>query len=343
MIFSVLVLATLGLVPQSAEAYLSQPQVDAWVTPTVSGQLFVGWNLESTKVTIYRSDRPDQFPRQAITTIKAEKSAIVDSLPNRKRTYFKLIFSGHRSLIVADRFLHFQGAENFRDLGGYSTTDGKHVRWGKLFRSNALSSLAPEDVQYLVTDLHLKKDFDVRGDSEVNAAPDHVTNMKYTRLPISSDGFMKVKVTPQEGEPFGQAFLKAGYISAVDEHSKDVFGAWIKTLAESNDSTPSVLHCTAGKDRTGVAYGILLSILGVPRKTILDDYSLTNLTYPDLEKQFSKSNYPAAYRQLLIAYPQALNATLDHLIAKYGSIESYATSMGITPQDILDLKARFLE
>ena len=269
---------------------------------------------------------------------------VLDGLNKPTRTYFKLDFGHGKTLEVSDRFLHFSNANNFRDLGGYRTSDGHHTKWGLLFRSNSLHDLLGEEKDILTNQLKLKEIFDLRGDSEVKVAPDEVPNLTYTRLPIASESMTAVSVKPKEGQAFGEALLQAGYLKIIDAKGKEVFGPWLKSLAEkSSETLPSVLHCTAGKDRTGVAYAILLSLLGVPKDTIIADYSLTNLTYDSLAKSFEKSGYPANYKSMLLAYPNAISATLEYIDTKYGSVEKYANEIGVSTDDIVQLRRHLLE
>ena len=81
----------------------------------------------------------------------------------------------------------------------------------------------------------------------------------------------------------------------------------------------------------------------MPKETIVADYSLTNLTYDSLAKSFEKSGYPASFKSLLLAYPNAISATLDHIETRYGSVEKYAASVGVSEADIKALKQRLLD
>jgi protein-tyrosine phosphatase len=244
---------------------------------------------------------------------------------------------------VADRFVPLTGADNFRDLGGYRTTDGLHTKWGALYRSNSLHGLTESDKETL-TALGVREVFDLRGDGEVKKDPDSLPPVTYTRLPIGPKKMMSLRVKPAVGQEYGEAFLGAGYKQIIDDHGRDVYVPWLKSLASQRGPVkPTVLHCTAGKDRTGVAYGILLELLGVPRETILADYSLTNITYPTLAKQFDRSGYPATFKSLLVAYPKALAEALDYIDQKYGSVEKYVASSGLTAKQIHQLKSRYLE
>ena len=328
---------------QSPESYTISPPVDATATLIAGNRFKITWGRPSTTVEVFRSSQADHFRGKPVASVTNQNEVTVDGIPGQ-RTYFKLKFADGKSLTVADRFLHLAGADNFRDLGGYATSDSKHIKWGVLFRSNSLHDLTEIDKDVLSRELGLKEVFDLRGDSEVKTAPDSIPAATYTRLPIAADKMMSLKVTPAAGQPYGEAFLQAGYFQMVDQFGRPVLSAWLKKLAEGRkESTPSVLHCTAGKDRTGVAYAVLLSLLNVPRETILADYSLTNLTYPSLEKQFSKSGYPASFKALLLAYPNSLAHTLEHIDAQYGSVEKYALAIGVSEKDIQSLRKTLLE
>lgn len=329
------------LVAQDANGYLISPKTDA-TAATKAGRTHLVWSERGQQVEVTKSGSPTSFHGHTVV-IKGANEADIEPLNNFLRTYFLLKFASGKHLVVADRFVPLAGADNFRDLGGYATSDGRHTKWGVLYRSNSLHGLTDSDKEALLA-LGVCEVFDVRGDGEVKKDPDNLPKLTYTRLPIGPEKMMSIRIKPAAGQEFGEAFLSAGYKQIVDDHGKDVYGPWLKSLASQRGAVkPTALHCTAGKDRTGVAYGILLELLGVPRETILADYSLTNITYPSLAKQFDHSGYPASFKSLLIAYPKALAETLDYIDQKYGSMEKYAESSGLTSKEIQVLKHRYLE
>jgi protein-tyrosine phosphatase len=127
------------------------------------------------------------------------------------------------------------------------------------------------------------------------------------------------------------------------------FGRLLTHLAE-DDWLPALFHCTAGKDRTGIAAALLLSVLGVDDSVILDDYELTNIfrsnrRIEELRPQFESAGVDIEkVRPFLSARRPVMEATLAHLHDTYGGVEAYLTGPAGMPAGTLDdLRARLLE
>jgi protein-tyrosine phosphatase len=187
-----------------------------------------------------------------------------------------------------------EGAVNFRDLGGYSTTDGHRVRWGMVYRSNHLVGLTSRDYEYLgPLGIHLV--CDLRTDWERQRSP---TNWKgkapeFLIAPIGDDAQVKAAMEqiknsfdaegrtasagPREAGP-AAAQNPFGYYQTVVTNS-DQYAQILRRIAHGD--LPTLTHCTGGEDRTGIFSAVLLATLGVPRKTIMQDYLLTRENFLD--------------------------------------------------------------
>ena len=178
-----------------------------------------------------------------------------------------------------DRVLPLQGASNFRDLGGYAGHGGRPLRWRRLFRAEHLAGLTEAD-RATLAQLGLARAVDFRGLTERAATPYQWPGITQHALPIEPTVVQRMQDMVAAGQtltvPVVQALMKALYHALVTEQAPRVAELFALLL---QDDTPLVLHCTAGKDRTGVAAALILLALGVPRAVVLQDYLLTNLHY----------------------------------------------------------------
>ncbi len=230
-----------------------------------------------------------------------------------------------------------QGASNFRDLGGYLGADGRRGRQGRVFRSDHLARVTAADRQVLQT-LSVGCSIDLRGVTEAATSAYAIPGVAVLALPIEPTVVQNVR-----------KLLDSGYVPDVAEtvelmcdtyrgfvHQQGpTFGRLLRQLLQH--PMPTVFHCTAGKDRTGFAAALLLSILGVPRSVIMDDYLLSNTLYrrdPHLV-----AHGPAHVVEVLWqVQPAFLQAAFDCMDKDYGGATQYlATMAGIdaTAQETL--------
>jgi protein-tyrosine phosphatase len=238
------------------------------------------------------------------------------------------------------------GIHNFRDYGGYPAAGGTRVVCGKLFRSGEHGRATQADLE-LVTALDLSAVVDLRGTAERQKLP--------CRRPPGFD----VPVYCAEGEtaavaPHVEAASRA--FNAADARSTmlsryadlpfrpllvQVLQQYFQALAITPRA--SVVYCAAGKDRTGVAVGLLHSLLGVHRDDIIEDYLLTNVVgdvqarvaalRSDLEKRFGPNLSEEAVQVVTGVEARFLESAFDSITERCGSVEAYlAQVMGITPQ-----------
>ena len=245
----------------------------------------------------------------------------------------------------ADRHYAFEGCFNFRDVGGYTTKDGQSVKWGKYFRAGRQDRMTKADLGK-VSELNIGTQIDLRGSEEIE---------DQGLGPLSDMGaaYHNISVIPAGGRDqlsrlvgdtgiSGKRYL--GYLSFGTESWRRLFSI----LSEPLDSAV-VIHCTAGKDRTGVSTAFLLSVLGVERDIIEADYLLTNL---DVARQAdfieSTTGYPSGMsREEMVLHagvPQtAMRDFLDGIEVKWGSVLEFLRSAGITDAQMESVRARFLD
>ena len=178
-----------------------------------------------------------------------------------------------------DRVLRLQGASNFRDLGGYIGHSGRPLRWRRLFRAEHLAGLTDAD-RATLAQLGLARAVDFRGLNERAATPYQWPGITQHALSIEPTVVQRMQDMAAAGEtltvPVVQALMKDLYHTLVTDQAPR-FAELFALLLQ--DDAPLVLHCTAGKDRTGVAAALILQALGVPRPVVLQDYLLTNVHY----------------------------------------------------------------
>lgn len=175
------------------------------------------------------------------------------------------------------RVLPLQGGHNFRDLGGYRTMDGRMVRWGLLYRSGQMHDLTLADYAYLQR-LGIRTVCDLRDRRERAAQPTRWPAGHAPRI-LSDDYDLDMRGMMLPGDPGSWTReqvverMAATYPQLLEQFRDQYRRMFAQLLA---GQAPLAFHCTAGKDRTGVGAALLLSALGVPRATVIDDYLLSN-------------------------------------------------------------------
>jgi protein-tyrosine phosphatase len=280
-----------------------------------------------------------------------------------ERVFFFLKADSGEQREVSIRHLPLQGTPNFRDLGGYETTDGRFVRWGLLYRSGVLTYLTPADYNYL-SHAGIRAICDFRTPAENIAAPETwIPNAKveHISLPIGTDKknqdttapidkMLATNPTPEQLRGWMTKIYANFALSDAPQYA-ELF-AKLK-----NDSLPLLYHCTAGKDRTGVFSAFVLLTLGVPEQTVLNDYALTNRYLSEagpvaVKKMTAASGgsvsfmaklTPEQQKPMLAADPEYLRTTLRTIDAKYGSFDNYRrTELHVSDADAQALRNRLL-
>ena len=245
----------------------------------------------------------------------------------------------------SERHYSFEGCFNFRDIGGYLNQDGRRVKKGLYFRAGRQDRMTDKDLAQL-SELNISTQIDLRKQEEV---------LDQGRGPLEAMGanYINIAVIPEGGSDKLNKLVGDTGISGKRYLGYLEFGptSWLRLfgiLAEE-ENLPVLLHCTAGKDRTGVSTAFLLSVLGVSREVIEADYLLTNL---DTERQAdfieSTVGYPEGYdREKMISIagvPQdAMKDFLDGLESKWGSAVEYLQKIGITQDQMNKIRDNFLE
>lgn len=248
---------------------------------------------------------------------------------------------------TAQRHIHLQGSSNFRDLGGYIGHQGRALRWGKVFRSDHLADLQPQDLQRLAA-LGLSRAVDLRGHGERAHLNYDWPQLQQHHLCIEPTLVQEAVALFRSGGQLSVAdtvaLMQETYRSFVREYTP-TFAQLLTLLLE--DDRPLVFHCTAGKDRTGWAAALLLHALGVQRTQIEHDYLLTNQLYqrpPALVAQ-AAGHIPHEVLQVLwtVQLP-FLDSAYALVEREYGGMDAYLRdALGLHANALQELRARYLE
>ncbi|WP_206243939.1 tyrosine-protein phosphatase [Novosphingobium terrae] len=254
-----------------------------------------------------------------------------------------------------ERLLPLQGGRNFRDLGGYRTQDGRTVKWGVLFRSGAMSGLTPADYTALekrgirvVCDF---RDTGERASEPVNWPAAHAPKV------LSDDYHLDMAQSLPKGDMAhwtaeqARAAMATSYPLMLTQFNGQFRRMFGELLAHR---VPLAFNCTAGKDRTGIAAALVLTALGVPRETVIEDYLLTN-RYLDGSKimHASSSNPgmaamakmpPEVLRAMMAADRSYIESALHVLDQHPGGAEGYLhDEMGLSKADLTRLRSMYTQ
>jgi protein-tyrosine phosphatase len=231
------------------------------------------------------------------------------------------------------RRLEFEGAVNFRDLGGYAAGNGRQTRWRTLYRADSLADLTPGDLERLHA-LGLRTLIDFRLSEERSAKPNRLPvghAIACIELPFVPRGTLEMlslvragTIDPAEIERRVTAQYRLFCIDHTVEYRR------VFEVASNPNNHPLLLHCTSGKDRTGFGIAILLRALDVPLEVVLEDYELTNHYRRAVPQLLGPGTPEAVVHILLSAQPKYLEAAFDEMQCVYGSFDAYlANGLGI--------------
>ena len=232
-----------------------------------------------------------------------------------------------------------RSAPNFRDLGGYRTMAGGNVRRGRIFRSEAIARPTEADLAVL-RDIGIRLVCDARSADERDAAPSRWPDGQLPeilhldiRMDLRSGPSQLIDIIASDPTANGVRRMMLTSYGLLPQAFAGRLGPLLQGLVDGK--YPALIHCTAGKDRTGVLSAILLETLGVARETIYEDYARTD-RHADMERMMAASaNYvrrilgpgaepdPAMLRVLCGTSPDFLDASFAAIDREYGSVERY--------------------
>ena len=230
------------------------------------------------------------------------------------------------TLELANKRVHsILGLSNFRDAGGYQTRSGQIVKRGRLFRSAHPGLLTDEGLRELSA-FGIGYIIDLRGVHESAETPmPSLVGTGMTRVPahVEPSTSSAIRELVAQGRINGSALrdvMIASYRGYVRDKSP-TFAAALAVLIDGIDK-PVLVHCTAGKDRTGFLIAMIQAALGVAHEDILADYLLTNHTW-DQASPIPQGLDEASYQSIRVASAEYLASAFDEIETIHGSMTSY--------------------
>lgn len=244
------------------------------------------------------------------------------------REYFILRTSGVQSGVVANRVIDMNNIKNFRDIGGYFTSDDRQIKWGQIYRSGNLSNCTLYD-QEKIRRLNIRTVIDFRSEKTIG---------KYPILLHPSIQKFSIPLTPMDAEKLdGQLlnqnysrsdairYVQEAYVDIIEKHKLE-FGEMFDIL--TNDANyPILLSGSLGKDGVGIASYLILYALGVPHPSLEQDYMLSNKLIDPVTAKIDARHLPESLQEAITAMltvnKSYLNYAIEHINQKYGSVDNY--------------------
>ena len=349
-------LTGLGLVMLLAQAQSQAAVTSARVDRNAPDSLTLNWQANNP-VDIFVGDRPGFTVKGAQLLSRGDRSGhYTVATADSKRRYFLLVDQqDHQQREVAEREVPLAQGSNFRDVGGYATTNGKHVRWGQLYRSGGQPLLTPADVEQ-VKGLGVTLLVDLRSSEERVIAPSVIGGIPYTAVGYSMGDLMR-STGSGGNEITNGADVYRNFPQLLAPQLRILFS---QLLAKPE---PIAYNCSAGQDRTGFVTAVILTALGVPYDTVVEDYHLsTALRRPENElpvldpvayannpvaQYFVKAQQSSAWKT-----PQPLKdaegrpflrGAFEEINAKWGSMDAYLDKeLGVGPQQLAALRKQYV-
>ncbi|MEM7640081.1 MAG: tyrosine-protein phosphatase [Pseudomonadota bacterium] len=319
-------------------------------------------------VSIFVSTEPDDPAPILIAEDVSDGTFTWSAEDGPVRRYFTVTGSDAAGdgVTAAVRLLPLEGGRNFRDLGGYPTRDGKTVKWGHAFRSGVMHELTDADYDYL-SGLGVKVICDFRESDERLREPtdwragaaEYLTFADPEERDPAENPMFAALLSPDTDADDVAAGMAEGYVD-IAKGEVEGYTKMFDRLAAGD--IPLAFNCSAGKDRAGTAAALLLTALGVPRETVVHDYSLSDdyVDYmsaflndearaeaaadPDNPYAFLFQLPPEKVAPLLASHPMYIEATFDALEEEYGSVMNFIqTELDVTDTELATIRTALLE
>ncbi|MFI6483338.1 tyrosine-protein phosphatase [Nonomuraea sp. NPDC050663] len=230
------------------------------------------------------------------------------------------------------RHLSFANLRNFRDAGGYAAYDGRTVKWQRLYRADNLGFLTGADLEAFHA-LKIRTVIDLRHDFEVDKsgrAPE-TEGLRYLNLPIEGRRW-NAHERYEPGSSIAR-FFSDRYLECTEDRADNIRLA-LEAIAEDG---PVVVHCAAGKDRTGIVTALALSLAGVSDEDIIADYALTGLaTEHFIADHLARTPYVTMWPGFGQAPADAMRFFLAGLAERHGSVAGYCTDVAGLSADAVE-------
>jgi protein-tyrosine phosphatase len=216
------------------------------------------------------------------------------------------------------RILPLEALFNVRELGGYPAFEGRRVKWGLLYRSGDLYTLTDGDRVFL-EERGIRTVVDFRGPHERARSPDKAIGTVEKTWELTIDAGNMMDLSGMQAGASGEGMMGDLYRVLVDEATA-VYRQFFRLLADTH-AAPLLFHCSAGKDRTGLAAALILFALGTDRETVFADYELSTACLKD--KYRAIINEKPHLEPLMTVRRSYLEAALERIDSRYGGPEQY--------------------
>jgi protein-tyrosine phosphatase len=254
-------------------------------------------------------------------------------------------------------WIDLDGAVNVRDLGGLPTDDGRRTAPGALLRSDNLQDLSPADVAKLVDGFGLTTVVDLRSSAEAESEGpgplDAVPSVTHLHLSVLPEVGRRTDVVAealllrraQDHDRYPDDAMCGHYLGYLEDRPDSVTGA-VRAIAEAPGA--AIVHCAAGKDRTGVVIALALTAVGVPAEAVIADYAATGEKIEAILRRLVRSptysdDLKGSPAEQHMPRPETMKAFLSEVASRYGGAEQWLAGHGLGPADLRRLRAKLLE
>lgn len=287
--------------------------------------------------------------------------------------FFRVLLKNGTEFFTREDLVDLEGTVNFRDYGGWQGFDGKNVVFGKLYRSDVLSQLTSQDLEYIQNQLGIKTVIDYRNEIEREADPDkkwkgatfYSLDPNADMAAMASNTSEKSVATHQKHSfkemlktVEGRENIKNLKANMTEQYRQFVLSPQSLTVYRKviqlhlkKENTPILQHCKGGKDRTGFGVAILLLLLGVSEKDVATDFFLTDeyrkehiASRMELYRKYTTDEEVLDnLRALTSSEPEYLAATFETIKETYGSFDQFVQEgLNISQQEIETLRSLYL-
>ena len=252
-------------------------------------------------------------------------------------------------------WIELEGAVNVRDLGGLPATDGGTTVPGRLLRSENLQELTPGDVARLVDEIGVTTVVDLRSTNEVTiegpAPLDALAGVRRVHHPVLRE-FLDVSDTVKaalvteaaqaDRERYPDDPMCGHYLGYLENRPEEVVGA-LRSIATAPGA--AIVHCAAGKDRTGVVIALTLAVAGVDQDAIVADYAASDERIEAIIERLARSKmYAGGVNGVPVRAhaprPETMKAFLEQLDLRYGGAGNWLAARGFTAEELAQLRAK---
>lgn len=317
------------------------------------GNCIVKWEITPLikgTVKVYASTNPDYIPENipvAMADISEQRMTVITTAPTQ-RYYYSLVFANKYRIKIATRNVNIPGIQNFRDLGGYpSYSTKKETRWGMLYRSAEIDSLAYCSLDEL-KNIGIKTMIDLRANAAVQKQSPLQKEFKIIRIPIVTGDMEDILKGIKE-----QKIRSDTVYRIVEQMNRDLIDKYTKEYRRifdillDRENYPIVIHSSSGKGRTGIVSALVLSALGVNEDIIMEDYRLSNdyFNIPAASKYAYQlpARAQEAITTVFSAREDFLNAAREEVERRYGDMDTYLQDgIGLSKAEIKKLQSILL-